>query len=57
MRAVTSLTQVTACFDGLGLKWDNLAGVTTDGCPNLTGKDVRLLKQDKVILSLHCITE
>lgn len=31
-------------------KWDKLVGVTTDGCPNLTGKNVGLLKrmQDKV---------
>jgi len=32
------------------LKWDKLKSVTTDGCPNLTGKKVGLLKQmqDKV---------
>ncbi|XP_028253675.1 general transcription factor II-I repeat domain-containing protein 2 [Parambassis ranga] len=28
--------EVNACIDTLGLKWDRLAGVTTDGCPNLT---------------------
>ena len=49
----------------LGLKWENLVGVTTDGCPNLTGKNVGLLKrmQDKVteinpeqkLIFLHCI--
>ncbi|XP_060779093.1 general transcription factor II-I repeat domain-containing protein 2A-like [Neoarius graeffei] len=49
----------------LGLKWDKLAGVTTDGCPNLMGKNVGLLKrmQDKVtemnpvqkLTFLHCI--
>ena len=41
---------VNACMAMLGLKWDKLAGVTTDGCPNLTGKNVGLLKrmQDKV---------
>jgi len=33
-------TEVNACMDTLGLKWDRLAGVTTDGCPNLTGKNV-----------------
>ncbi|GCC33914.1 hypothetical protein chiPu_0012385 [Chiloscyllium punctatum] len=31
-------TEVNACFDTLGLKWDKLAGVTKDGCPNLMGK-------------------
>ena len=43
-------TEVNACVEKLGLKWDKLAGVTTDGCPNLTGKNVGLLKrmQDKV---------
>ncbi|XP_072436522.1 general transcription factor II-I repeat domain-containing protein 2A-like [Chiloscyllium punctatum] len=58
-------TEVNACLDTLGLKWDKLAGVTTDGCPNLTGKNVGLLKtmQNKVIeidpdqklVFLHCI--
>uniref|UniRef100_A0AAY5KZX0 HAT C-terminal dimerisation domain-containing protein n=1 Tax=Esox lucius TaxID=8010 RepID=A0AAY5KZX0_ESOLU len=58
-------TEVNACLDMLGLKWDKLAGVTTDGCPNLTGKNVGLLKrmQDKVtemnplqkLTFLHCI--
>nr|XP_033932408.1 general transcription factor II-I repeat domain-containing protein 2B-like [Pseudochaenichthys georgianus] len=52
-------------MDTLGLKWNRLAGVTTDGCPNLTGKNVGLLKrmQDKVteidadqkLVCLHCI--
>lgn len=43
-------TEVNACLDKVGLKWEKLAGVTTDGCPNLTGKNVGLLKrmQDKV---------
>ena len=58
-------TELNACLDKLGLKWDKLAGVTTDGCPNLTGKNVGLLKrmQDKVkemnpeqkLTFLHCI--
>ncbi|XP_078134287.1 general transcription factor II-I repeat domain-containing protein 2A-like [Sander vitreus] len=58
-------TEVNACLDMLGLNWDKLAGVTTDGCPNLTGKNVGLLKrmQDKVteinpvqkLTFLHCI--
>ncbi|XP_044075180.1 general transcription factor II-I repeat domain-containing protein 2B-like [Siniperca chuatsi] len=48
-----------------GLRWDRLAGVTTDGCPNHPGKNVGLLKrmQDKVteidadqkLVFLHCI--
>lgn len=52
-------------MDKLGLKWDKLAGVTTDGCPNLTVKNVGLLKrmQDEVtemnleqkLTFLHCI--
>ncbi|XP_071348106.1 general transcription factor II-I repeat domain-containing protein 2A-like [Trachinotus anak] len=58
-------TEVNACLDNLRLKWDKLAGVTTDGCPNLTGRNVGLLKriQDKVteinseqkLVFLHCI--
>ncbi|XP_031696788.1 general transcription factor II-I repeat domain-containing protein 2B-like [Anarrhichthys ocellatus] len=58
-------TEVNACFHKLGLKWDKLACVTTDGCPNLTGRNVGLLKrmQDKVTeidpelkcVFLHCI--
>lgn len=52
--------ELNACLDKLGLKWDKLAGVTTDGCPNLTGKNSGLLKrmQDKVTENnqfLHCI--
>ena len=57
--------EVDACMVKLGLKWDKLVGVTTDGCPNLTGKNVRLLKQiqDKVtelgsehkLVLIHCI--
>ena len=58
-------TEVNACLDKLELEWEILAGVTTDGCPNLTGKNVGLLKrmQDKVtemnpeqkLTFLHCI--
>lgn len=42
-------TEVYACLDKRELKWDQLAGVPTDGFLNLTGKNVRLLKlmQDK----------
>ena len=52
-------------MDSLGLKWDKMTGVTTDDCPNLTWKNVGLLKrmQDKVteinakqkLVFLHCI--
>ncbi|XP_070405899.1 general transcription factor II-I repeat domain-containing protein 2B-like [Nothobranchius furzeri] len=58
-------TEVNACTDTLGLKWERLSGVTTDGCPNLTGKNVRLLKRmqdketeidaDQKLVFLHCI--
>ncbi|GCC37974.1 hypothetical protein chiPu_0016485 [Chiloscyllium punctatum] len=58
-------TEVNACLDTLGLKWEKLAGVTTDDCTNLMGKNVGLLKrmQDKVteidpeqkLVFLHCI--
>ena len=42
--------EVNACMDKLKLKWERLVGVTTNGCPNLTGKNVGLLKrmQDEV---------
>nr|XP_039265735.1 general transcription factor II-I repeat domain-containing protein 2A-like [Styela clava] len=40
-------SEVDASMDKLGLKWEKLAGVTTDGCPNLTGKNVGLLKRMK----------
>ena len=39
------LREVNACLDMLGLKWDKLAGVTTDGYLNLTGKNFGLLKR------------
>ena len=42
--------KVSACLDILGMKWEIPVGVMTDGCPNLMGKNFRLLKtmQDKV---------
>ncbi|XP_069792420.1 general transcription factor II-I repeat domain-containing protein 2B-like [Narcine bancroftii] len=58
-------TEVNACLDKLGLKWDRLAGVTTDRCPNLMVINIGPLKwmQDKVteinpelkLVFLHCI--
>ncbi|XP_027861956.1 general transcription factor II-I repeat domain-containing protein 2-like [Xiphophorus couchianus] len=57
--------QVSAVIERMKLPWSKLAGVTTDGSPNLTGKNVGLLKriQDKVkeenpdqdVIFLHCI--
>lgn len=37
--------EVSACLDKLGLKWHKKVGGTTDECPNVTGKYVRLLKR------------
>lgn len=33
-------TEVNSFMDKLGLKWDKLTSLTTDGYPNLTGKNV-----------------
>lgn len=54
------------CIQKLGLQWEKLVSVETVGCPNLTRKNIGLLKrmQDKVteinpeqkLLFLHCIT-
>ena len=43
-------TEINACMDTSGLKWNSLVRVTTNDCPNLTGKNIGLLKviQDKV---------
>lgn len=43
-------TEVNTSMDTLGLKWDKLVSITTDGCPNRTEKNIGLLKrmQDKV---------
>ena len=58
-------TEVDACFSKVKLKWNKLVGVTTDGYPSLTEKNVCLLKhmQDQVtarnqkqkLVFLHCI--
>ena len=58
-------TEVSASMDKLGLTCDRLIGVTTDGCPSLTGKNVGLLKhiQDRAtevhpehkLVFIHCI--
>ncbi|XP_053878485.1 general transcription factor II-I repeat domain-containing protein 2A-like [Malaclemys terrapin pileata] len=56
---------VYGCLEHLKLPWSKLANITADGSPNLTGKNVGLLKriQDKVkeddpdieVIFLHCI--
>lgn len=56
---------VSGVIERLKLPWCKLANVTTDGSPNLTGKNIGLLKriQDKVkeenpeqdVIFLHCI--
>ena len=57
--------KVTGVIDRFKLPWNKLTNVTTDGSPNLTGKNVGLLKrlQDKMneenagvdVIFLHCI--
>jgi hypothetical protein len=57
--------QVSAVIERMKLPWSKLANVTTDGSPNLTGKNVGLLNrlQEKVkeenpdqdVIFLHCI--
>ena len=55
----TYLLEVNKCVAKLGLSFEKLSSVTTDGCPNLTGNNIGLLKriQDQVaeIIFLHCI--
>lgn len=56
---------VSAVIENVKLPWSKLVNVTTDGSPNLTGKNVGLLRriQDKVknenpdqdVIFLHCI--
>ena len=57
---------VKNAFRTMGLSWQKMISVTTDGCPSLTGKNVGLLKKlsDRVaevdctreLIFLHCIT-
>ncbi|KAG6931549.1 GTF2I repeat domain containing 2 [Chelydra serpentina] len=57
--------RVSGCLEYLKLSLSKLANVTTDGPPNLTGKNVGLLKRiqdkvkdddhDKEVIFLHCI--
>ena len=59
--------EVSACMDTFELKWERLVGVTTDGCPNLTRKNVGLETdaRDKVteldtehkLVFIHCIIQ
>ena len=50
MRGQDLYDRVSAVIERMNLPWSKLANVTTDGSPNLTGKNVGLLKriQDKV---------
>ena len=59
------LLEVNKCVAKLGLSFEKLSSVTTDGCPNLTGKNIGLLKRiqdqvdelnpDQKMICLHCI--
>ena len=65
MRGEDLYDRVFGVIERLKLPWGKPANVTTDGLPNLTGKNVGLLKriQDKVneestdqdVIFLHCI--
>ncbi|KAK0152455.1 General transcription factor II-I repeat domain-containing protein 2A [Merluccius polli] len=57
--------QVSAVIERMKLPWSKLASFTTDGSPNLTGKNVGLLRRiqnkvkeenpDQDVILLHCI--
>ncbi|TWW62847.1 General transcription factor II-I repeat domain-containing protein 2 [Takifugu flavidus] len=57
--------QVSAVIENAKLPWSKLVNVTTDGSPNLTGKNVGLLRRiqnkvkdenpDQDVIFLHCI--
>ena len=59
------LEEVNKCVAKLGLSFKNISSVTTDGCPNLIGKNIVLLKRmqdqiaelnpDQKMNFLHCI--
>lgn len=38
--------EVNVCLDKLGLKWDKMAGVSTDGYPSLTGEKCLAFEAD-----------
>ncbi|XP_051501690.1 general transcription factor II-I repeat domain-containing protein 2-like [Myxocyprinus asiaticus] len=64
-RGLDLYDRVSECLERLNLPWTKLLNVTTDGCPNLTWKNVGLLRriQDRVreddpntdLIFLHCI--
>ena len=64
MRGQDLYDRVSAVIEKMNLPWSKLA-VTTDGSPNLTGKNVRLLKRikdqvkeespDQDVIFLHCV--
>ena len=39
------LEEVNKCVAELGLSFEKLSSVTTDGCPNMTGKNIGHLKR------------
>ena len=45
MRGQDIYDRVSAVIERINLLWRKLANVTTDGSPNLTGKNVGLLKR------------
>ncbi|XP_076737841.1 general transcription factor II-I repeat domain-containing protein 2-like [Maylandia zebra] len=57
--------RVSAAIENMKLPWSKLVNVTTDGSPNLTGKNVGLLRRiqnkvkdensDQDVIFLHCI--
>ncbi|XP_071216541.1 general transcription factor II-I repeat domain-containing protein 2B-like [Salvelinus alpinus] len=59
------LLEVNKCVAKLGLSFEKLSSVTIDGCPNLTGKNIGLLKRiqgqvaelnpEQKNIFLHCI--
>ncbi|XP_069571869.1 general transcription factor II-I repeat domain-containing protein 2A-like, partial [Brachyistius frenatus] len=64
-RGEDSYDGVSGVIERLQLPWSTLANVTTDGSPNLTGKNVGLLKRiqegvkednpEQEVIFLHCI--
>ena len=57
--------RVSAAIENMKLPWSKLINVTTDGSPNLTGKNIGLLRRiqnnvkdenpDQDVIFLHCI--
>ena len=49
------LIEVEECVSNLGLDWEKLVNVTTDGCPSFTGKNKGLLEKLKIIKFIKLI--